>query len=152
MLVDVRRFPGSRSFPHFNRENLAEELKSVGIGYRWIEDLGGRRAKDRSGSPSPNEGWRNKSFRKYADYMMTAPFRAAFDALAEIATAERTAIMCSESVFWRCHRRLISDYAIAMGGSVEDIFPNGQTRPHALTDGAIIVHEDPCRIEYPPEC
>ena len=60
--------------------------------------------------------------------------------------------MCSESVFWRCHRRLISDYAIAIGGGAEDIFPNGQTRPHTLTDGAILVQKDPCRIEYPPVC
>lgn len=151
MLADVRRFPGSRTFPHFSREHLSQGLEAAAIEYRWFKDLGGRRAVIRSDAPSPNEGWRNKSFRNYADYMMTATFRSAFDALAEIAATHRTAIVCSESVFWRCHRRLISDYATAMGGSVEHIFPNGQTKPHSITDGAVIEQGEPCQIRYPAE-
>lgn len=149
VLVDVRRFPGSRTFPHFRRENLERELAAVGIEYRWLEDLGGRRSSAVGSGPSPNRGWRNKSFRNYADYMMTVEFRAACDDLLRIALSRRTAIMCSESVFWRCHRRLISDYVTALGGMVEHIFPNGQAKPHTLTERAVIEEGEPRLLIYP---
>ena len=157
VLADIRRFPSSRTFPHFNQDNLSQSLTAVEIEYRWLEGLGGRRPKMTSESPSPNEGWRNKSFRNYADYMMTPAFRETFSVLAGIADKQRTAIMCSESVFWRCHRRLVSDYVIACGGSVQHIFPGGQAKPHSLTDAAVVVDRsddepnDQAKIIYPRE-
>ncbi len=137
-LVDIRRFPGSRTFPQFNQDSLAVALQAAGIEYHWIESLGGRRGASKSGSPSINTGLHNASFRHYADYMQTAAFREGIDELLSIAAAKRTAYMCSESVFWRCHRRLVSDFLLAAGHVVQHIFPNGDVRPHALTTGAVV--------------
>jgi uncharacterized protein (DUF488 family) len=134
-LVDVRRFPSSRSFPQFNREQLSAALQSSGIDYQWIEALGGRRPKPK-GLVSHNTGLTNESFRNYADYMLTEEFRQGVNKLTEIAGAKRTAIMCAESVFWRCHRRLVSDFVLANGGTVQHIFPSGELKPHELTAGA----------------
>jgi uncharacterized protein (DUF488 family) len=134
--VDIRRFPGSRSFPQFNQANLSAALHEKGIEYHWAETLGGRRPKSKASSESPNLGLRNKSFRNYADYMLTGEFRTGIEELQKIARAKRTAIMCSESVFWRCHRRLVSDFWVANGGSVQHIFPNGDIKPHSMTEGA----------------
>lgn len=151
LLVDVRRFPGSRAFPQFNQESLDQSLTQAGMRYLWLEALGGRRPKSSQDGESPNEGWQNKSFRNYADYMLTQEFRSGFEELAQLASSNRTAIMCAESVFWRCHRRLISDYVVANGGTVEHIFPDGRTRLHTLTD---IIEVDtslaPPRLTYPP--
>lgn len=151
LLADVRSFPGSRTFPHFSQENLASASATAGITYRWFQGLGGRRPKQKTQTPSPNEGWRNKSFRNYADYMMTADFKHAFARLRQAASAQRTAIMCSESVYWRCHRRLISDYLVAQGGHVEHIFPDGHLKPHTLTPEAVIEPGDPPQVIYPGE-
>lgn len=134
-LVDIRRFPGSRAYPQFNQEELSKALQKIGIQYHWIESLGGRHPKIK-GLVSPNTGLRNESFRNYADYMLTGEFRNGIGALRRIAETNRAAIMCSESVFWRCHRRLVSDFWIANGGSVQHIFPNVDAKPHKLTDGA----------------
>jgi len=150
LLVDVRRFPGSRTFPQFNRETFGPSLAEHNIDYRWLESLGGRRARSVFNGESPNEGWQNKSFRNYADYMLTGEFQMGYKELTKHASVKRTAIMCSESVYWRCHRRLISDYAVAGGGIVEHIFPDGRMKPHTLTD---IVNLDsssePLRLTYP---
>lgn len=144
-LVDVRRFPSSRKFPHFNQLELSQALQGAGVEYHWIESLGGRRPKPK-GVVSLNAGLRNESFRNYADYMRTSDFHRGVEQLTQIAQAKRTAIMCSESVFWRCHRRLISDYVLAHGGRVQHIFPTGDAKPHALTDGAIVEEGD---VTYP---
>ncbi len=147
VLADIRRFPGSRKHPQFNRESLEAALRAAGIRYVWIEGLGGRRPK-RTDFDSPNAGWRNDSFRNYADYMLTGEFRNAMDELEATARQNRTAMMCSESLFWRCHRRLVSDDVVARGGTVEHIFPGGETRPHALTAGAQV---DAGVVTYPGE-
>jgi len=144
-LVDVRRFPSSRTFPHFNRDELSTTLQENDIEYRWIEELGGRQPK-RKDFDSPNRGLRNDSFRNYADYMLTDQFQAGMNKLSEIAGAKRTAIMCAESVFWRCHRRLVSDFVMANGGTVQHIFPTGEAKPHTLTDEAKV--EDG-KVTYP---
>jgi uncharacterized protein (DUF488 family) len=136
-LGDIRRFPSSRKFPHFNREDLSAALAHSGIEYHWLEALGGRRGKTKQ-QDSPNAGLRNESFRNYADYMATTAFQTGIAQLLEIAARKRTAYMCSESVFWRCHRRLVSDYLLAQGISVEHIMPSGELRPHTLTSGAVI--------------
>jgi len=134
-LVDIRRFPGSRKYPQFGQEDLAKVLQQHGIEYHWLQSLGGRRPKVKD-FVSPNGGLRNASFRNYADYMLTDAFREGIARLKAIAEAKRTAIMCAESVFWRCHRRLVSDFWVAGGGSVQHIFPNGEAKPHQLTEGA----------------
>lgn len=134
-LVDIRRFPSSRTFPQYNRDNLSEQLEASGIDYVWLDSLGGRRPKQKEFA-SPNAGLRNTSFRNYADYMLTDEFRSGMEKLADLADSKRTAIMCAESVFWRCHRKLVSDFVVAGGGSVHHIFPTGECKPHSLTKEA----------------
>jgi uncharacterized protein (DUF488 family) len=140
VLADIRRFPGSRKFPQFNQEHLASFLPAHGIEYRWIQDLGGRREKTGGGEPSKNLGLRNESFRNYADYMATESFRAGIQELLKDAENKPTAFMCSESLFWRCHRRLVSDYLLTTGHFIQHILPNGKLQPHTLTEGAKVEH------------
>ena len=144
-VADIRRFPGSRKYPHFNRDSLAASLPEAGVGYDWIELLGGRRRKE-SGGPSNNLGLRNESFRNYADYMTTEEFREGVKQLLNDAEQKRTAFMCSEGVFWRCHRRLVSDYLHARGIVVQHIMPSGKLQPHTLTSGAEIAEGE---VTYP---
>lgn len=135
-LADVRRFPGSRRHPHFNREALATTLNDVGIAYHHFPALGGRRTKQK---PSPHSaGWQVAAFAAYADYMLTEEFTRAFDELANLASESRTAIMCAEALPWRCHRRLIADQFLAHSWQVWDIVGPNQTRPHALPEFARI--------------
>jgi len=136
-VVDIRRFPASRKFPHFNREQLQASLNAGGIDYHWFEALGGRRNRGKDDPPSPNLGFRNVSFRNYADYMLTANFQQAVEKLLQIAEAARTTIMCADAMFWQCHRRLVSDYLVALSGvTVQHLFPNGDVKPHTLTKDA----------------
>src|SRR5262249_24362238 len=135
-LVDIRRFPGSRKHPHFNRDNLAVALLKSNVKYCWIESLGGRRQKQRD--ESPNQGLTNQGFRNYADYMLTGDFKEGIKKLIELARQHPTAIMCAEGLFWQCHRRLVSDFLIAKGVTVQHIMPAGDLRAHTLTDGAVI--------------
>lgn len=146
VLADIRRFPGSRKFPQFNQDNLASTLPEVGIEYRWFETLGGRRRKSTNDS-TKNFGLRNESFRNYADYMLTEEFRAGVQQLLEVTSGKPTAFMCSESVFWRCHRRLVSDFLLVQGIAVQHIMPTGELRPHTLTEGAKVVAGE---LTYPP--
>jgi uncharacterized protein (DUF488 family) len=143
-LADIRRFPGSRKYPHFNRDYLAVELPKAGVAYHWVEALGGRRKK--ADGSSRNLGLRNESFRNFADYMATPEFHEALEQLLELARRKRTAFMCSEGLFWRCHRRLVSDYLLARGLAVQHIMPSGEVRPHSLTEGAKI---DGGELSYP---
>lgn len=133
-VVDVRRFPGSRRHPHVARERLESWLPAAGIEYRWEERLGGRR----SGTPgSAHTGLRNPSFRAYADHMGTAEFGAAVDGLLGEARRRRVAVMCSESLWWRCHRRLIGDYvALLTDVSVRHLLHDGRLVDHHPTDVA----------------
>lgn len=135
-LADIRRYPGSRKYPHFGRDCLASALPESGVEYRWFEALGGRRKQ--SGDSSRNLGLRNESFRSYADYMATEEFREGIAQLLELPRRKRTAFMCSEGLFWRCHRRLVSDYLLAQGILVRHIMPDGGLRPHTLTKGASV--------------
>ncbi|HYW73263.1 MAG TPA: DUF488 domain-containing protein [Pyrinomonadaceae bacterium] len=138
LLADVRSFPGSRRYPHFNQENLAASLPDAGIVYQHFRELGGRR---RARPDSLNVAWRNESFRGYADYMETAEFRAGIDRLLEVARAKRAALMCSEAVWWRCHRSMISDYLkVAERVDVIHIMGEGKAEPHPLTSAARIVN------------
>lgn len=133
VLVDVRRFPGSRRHPQFGRDALAHALSEHGIRYVHAPDLGGRRA---ARPDSPNTAWRNRGFRGYADYMQTPGFKAALASLEQLAAQEAVAIMCAEAVPWRCHRRLIADALVAHGVPVMHILGPGRVEPHALDPNA----------------
>jgi uncharacterized protein (DUF488 family) len=126
-LVDIRRFPGSRRYPHFASEALARSLPAAGIEYVHMAELGGRRKPQ---SHSPNSGWRNEQFRGYADYMASAEFKAAIDAL--LVSPKITAIMCAEAVPWRCHRNLVADELARRGVPVQHIIDHGSAQPHEM--------------------
>ncbi len=128
-LVDVRRFPGSRKYPHFNSQELAAALTEAGIGYTHMPELGGRRTPR---PDSPHTAWRNASFRGYADYMDTPDFAAAVGKLAHLAERERVAIMCSEAVWWRCHRSMIADWFTQNGWRVMHITSTAAPKPHPV--------------------
>ena len=142
-LVDVRTVPGSRRNPQFNREELARSLTAADIAYRHMPGLGGlRRAK----ADSTNTGWRNASFRGYADYMQTAGFRESLEQLIEIARTTPTAIMCAEAVPWRCHRSLIADALQAREIDAIEILSATQSRPHKMTPFARV---NGAEVTYP---
>ncbi|MGI8470034.1 MAG: DUF488 domain-containing protein [Pyrinomonadaceae bacterium] len=132
-LADVRRYPGSRKYPHFNERELGDVLAESGIEYAPFKQLGGRR---RPRVDSPNTVWRSESFRGYADYMETAEFKDGIAQLLELARRKRTAIMCSEAVWWRCHRALISDCLKAAGVEVEHIIGLKKNEIHPFTSAA----------------
>jgi len=139
LVCDVRSYPRSRRHPQFNAENLPTDLAAAGIGYEHLKVLGGRRGRQDLGRPSPNGLWREEAFRNYADYALTPPFRAALDDLRVRAGETTAAIMCAETVWWRCHRRIITDYLLALlaaGETVIHIMAPGRTEPARLTDGA----------------
>ena len=146
-IVDVRFFPGSRRHPQFGSDALARALASHDIDYKHLRSLGGRRKALKEEGRSRNTLWRVEAFRNYADYAETGEFRAALDQLASLADERATAIMCAEAVWWRCHRRLITDYMLARGWDVIHLLAPGQRQPGVLTPGAV-VHGDGT-IEYP---
>jgi uncharacterized protein (DUF488 family) len=137
-IVDVRRFPGSRNNPDVTRESLEQWLPALGIGYRWDERLGGRRRLP-PGEPVADGWWTVAQFAAYAAHTRTREFTAALDeVLAESADAA-VAVLCSESVWWRCHRRLIADVAVlARGVPVTHLMPDGRLTPHRPSDGAVL--------------
>lgn len=144
MLVDVRRYPVSRRHPQFNADALSRALTGSGIEYTALGDLGGRR------KPQPNSinlGWRNDSFRGYADYMQTGSFQHALRALLSLASRVRTAILCAEAVPWRCHRSLIADSAVHLDWRVHHILTREKADAHTLCDFA---QSDGDRLIYPP--
>jgi uncharacterized protein (DUF488 family) len=132
-LVDIRRFPRSRRNPQFDADALANALPGDGIAYVAMPELGGRRTPRDSGSDERNAGWREKPFRSYADYASTDRWRAAFAELLARAATETCAIMCAVAVWWRCHRRIVADHAIAHGIEVIHIFSATKSEPGTLT-------------------
>ncbi len=135
-LVDVRSFPGSRRYPHFNKPELAGSLKAIGVLYTHSPKLGGRR---RPNPNSKNTAWKNASFRAYADHLESDEFKQGVQELLEVASIGRTAIMCAEALWWRCHRSLISDYLKSMGFAVIHILDGKKTEVHPYTPAARIV-------------
>jgi len=142
-LVDVRTIPQSRHNPQFGREQLSASLKQAGIPYTHMPGLGGLR---RPRKDSTNTGWRNASFRGYADYMQTREFEENLDRCVALATQEQVALMCAEAVPWRCHRSLIADALLARGVDVGEIASTTDVRPHALTPWARV---DGTKVTYP---
>jgi uncharacterized protein (DUF488 family) len=142
-LVDVRSVPRSRRNPQFNRETFGKALGRRGLGYTHEPSLGGLR---KTRADSPNTGWRNASFRGYADYMQTDEFADGIARLVELGRRRRVAIMCAEAVPWRCHRSLIADALTVRGFGVEHILGRERRMPHTLTDFAVV---DGQAIHYP---
>jgi uncharacterized protein (DUF488 family) len=142
-LADIRRYPGSRRYPHFSGESLQQSLPAHGILYTHFDALGGRRQPARD---SPNGAWENDQFRGYADHMATPEFQQAVDRLLDHELP--TVVMCAEAVPWRCHRNLLSDELLRRGIEVVHIVGAGPARPHALSKMARIDGE---RVIYPPE-
>jgi uncharacterized protein (DUF488 family) len=137
-VVDVRAFPRSRTNPQFNIEVLPESLASIDVSYEHLAALGGRRGKS---SPVPvglNDFWTHRSFHNYADYALSEPFRAGLAHLLAEGHQRRCAVMCSEAVWWRCHRRIITDYLMARGEHVFHILGPGQVEPAKLNEGAVV--------------
>lgn len=137
LLVDVRHFPGSRKYPHFNKEALATSLKDANIKYEHIESLGGRR---KAKPDTLNTAWRHAAFRGYADHMETEEFKEGMARLRELAKKTPTAYMCSEAVWWRCHRSLISDLLKSEGWIVNHIMDVGASKEHPYTAPAKIIN------------
>jgi uncharacterized protein (DUF488 family) len=138
LVADVRSFPSSRRWPQFNQDALSESLARAKIEYVWMKSLGGRRHS--KGVDSPHIAWELPAFRSYADYADTAEFEDGLTQLCEMATRSRVGYMCSEGLWWRCHRRIISDYLTIRAWQVEHILPDGKLKPHVLAPFARIVN------------
>jgi uncharacterized protein (DUF488 family) len=146
VLADVRAWPGSKRYPQFNKEALAESLRAHGIRYEHFPELGGKR---KTKPDSRNTAWRNASFRGYADYMETEQFQRGIERLLDISRSEgSTAIMCAEAVWWRCHRSLIADYLKARRVEVLNILGVNKVEPHPYTPAARIVNDE---LSYEPD-
>ncbi|HEX3913440.1 MAG TPA: DUF488 domain-containing protein [Steroidobacteraceae bacterium] len=137
VVADVRSFPGSRKYPQYGKEALEATLAARQIGYQWLQALGGRR---RASPDSPNTAWRNASFRGYADYMSGPEFERGLGELLKVASQARTAIMCAEAVWWRCHRSMIADALCARGIEAVHILDAKHSVVHPMTAPARIVH------------
>jgi len=146
LLADIRHYPSSRMFPHFNRPALTERLAAENIDYLWLEALGGRRH-TAAGDKSLNMGLKSPGFRSYADYMATDEFRRGVQELLAAAASSRTAVMCAEKLYWKCHRLLLSDYLTARGVQVIHILDPGKSSEHTLTPDVVITETG---VIYPP--
>ncbi len=135
-VADVRRFPGSRRYPHYNQQALTNSLEAAGIQYVWLPELGGRR---QARPDSPHLAWRNASFRGYADYVDTASFEQGIDRVTALAEDGHVALMCSEALWWQCHRSLISDYLKIRGYCVIHLLASNKREEHPYTSAAQVV-------------
>ncbi len=131
LVADVRSFPSSRRWPQFGEAELSRSLEAAGIEYRWLKRLGGRRHSTRN--DSPHTAWIHPAFRSYADYADTPDFADGLKELAGAAEIACAAYMCSEGLWWRCHRRIISDHLVMLGWRVDHIMPDGSLRAHEMT-------------------
>jgi uncharacterized protein (DUF488 family) len=147
LLADVRRLPGSRRYPQFDQDVLAAALDDAGIAYQWSEGLTGRRRVSKDVDFDVNAWWENRSFHNYADHALSDEFRQALAELLELGTARRSTVMCSEAVWWRCHRRLIADHLLARGAEVFHILQPGRVEPGKLSAGAVV--DDQFGVTYP---
>lgn len=137
-VVDIRKIPRSRANPLFNQETFPDALAAFGVSYEHVAALGGLRGKARTLPRNVNGFWTNESFHNYADYALSDAFRAGLDRLLDIGRERRCVMMCSEAVWWRCHRRIVADYLIASGKTVFHLMGRGRQEPAHLTPGAVI--------------
>jgi uncharacterized protein (DUF488 family) len=149
LLADVRTMPRSRANPQFNEDALPQALQPFGIAYAHMTDLGGLRGRQKSVAPEINGFWENESFHNYADYAMSERFRSALAHLRERGRKQRCAIMCAETVWWRCHRRIITDYLLAAGETVFHILGPGQVEAAAVNEVAQV--QGAGTLVYPAE-
>jgi len=149
LVVDVRTVPRSRTNPQFNRDAAPAWLAPHGVAYEHLPELGGLRGRQRAAAPEVNAFWDNASFHNFADYAMSDAFRSGFERLLALGSERRLAIMCAEAVWWRCHRRIITDYLIAAGQEVFHILGPGHTEPARMTAAARI--EPDGRLTYPKD-
>ncbi|MGH6979002.1 MAG: DUF488 family protein [Brevundimonas sp.] len=147
LLIDVRAFPRSRTNPDFNIDRLPQTLAAFQIGYAHMPDLGGRRPRQPDVDDGCNALWRVRSFHNYADYALGSTFEAAFRILVERGREHRAALMCSEAVWWRCHRRIIVDYLLLRGHEVDHLMAPGRTEPARPTPGTVATPEG--KVLYP---
>ena len=147
IVVDVRRLPGSRANPQFDSDRLAQSLSDVQIAYELIAPLGGRRGRADAVPADMNGAWRNRSFHNYADYALSEAFQEGFDRLLELGAERPCVIMCSEAVWWRCHRRIIADHLLARGKEVFHLMAEGRIGKAVPTPGAVL--EDDGAVVYP---
>jgi uncharacterized protein (DUF488 family) len=147
VLIDVRTIPKSRHNPQFNADAVAKSLQDVSIAYRRVPELGGLRSARKGQGASPNGFWENDSFRNYADYTETPPFKAGLTELRSLGNSNVCAVMCAEALWWCCHRRIISDYLLAAGEKVIHIIGEDKLEPAHLTEAAVIGPDD--TITYP---
>lgn len=148
-VIDIRAVPRSRMNPQYNRDVIGNKLKPFGIKYSYISELGGLRGRSKEISLDVNGFWQNQSFHNYADYALTKSFRLGLRELLRFERNERCAIMCSEAVWWRCHRRIVTDYLIAQGKEVFHLMNDYQIEPAFLTEGAVVLGR--WEIVYPEE-
>ncbi len=148
LVVDIRRMPRSRTNPQYNSDVLPDELEPFGIGYRRITEPGGLRRESKGVPAEVNGFWSNRRFHNYADYALADAFRAGFRELLELAAEQRTAIMCAEAVWWRCHRRIVADYLIHAGRSVFHLMGTNEAIPATLTKGAVAAADG---VHYPAD-
>ncbi|OSI24559.1 DUF488 domain-containing protein [Bradyrhizobium canariense] len=147
LVIDVRSIPRSRTNPQFNQATLPGTLSPFQIGYEHISELGGRRGKSRR--TEPNSYWRVPSFRNYADYALTVPFASGLTRLRERGAKQRCVVMCAEAVWWRCHRRIITDYLLAAGEQVMHILGKSHVDVANLTPGAVVRNDG--TVVYPAQ-
>ncbi|KVE79043.1 DUF488 family protein [Burkholderia vietnamiensis] len=147
LLVDIRKMTRSRANPQFNEATLPDALAAADIGYEHIAELGGLRGKSRDVPDALNGFWTNRSFHRYADYALSPEFRAGLARLIALGEQQRCALMCSEAVWWRCHRRIVSDYLLARGETVLHIMGLNRVEPARITAGATI--RDDGAVVYP---
>lgn len=138
LVADIRSIPRSRTNPQFNEDTLPGALAAFDIRYEHMAALGGLRGKTRASPKDINGLWTNESFHNYADYALTAPFRAGLGHLLDEGRKRRCTVMCSEALWWRCHRRIVADYLIASGETVFHIMQEGRLEPACLTPGAVV--------------
>lgn len=148
LVVDIRRLPGSRRHPQFDEDALRDWLRTVDIRFERIPELGGRRRVSKEVPFETNAFWQNRSFHNYADHALTAEFRTGLTELVTRGRELRTAFMCSEAVWWRCHRRIVTDHLLAAGHEVTHLMSIGRSEPARLTDGAVV--GDDGVVRYPP--
>lgn len=149
LVVDVRTVPRSRTNPQYNRDALPASLQEIGIDYEHIGALGGLRGRSLDITPGLNAFWQNKSFHNYADYALSDAFKTGMRKLRELGHEKACAVMCAETLWWRCHRRIIADYLIAAGEPVFHILGPGQVQPARTTDGAVAGPDG--TLTYPAE-
>lgn len=148
-VVDVRKLPGSRKYPHFNDDVLAVELPKLGISYRKVEALTGRRNVSKTVPFEVNGNWRNRSFHNYADHALSEEFSAALQELRDAARHEVPTVLCSEAVWWRCHRRIIADHLLAAGEEVRHLMGPRQISEAKFNEGAVVGEDR--KVRYPQQ-